>query len=72
MKRIAIPMITLMAGGILAAQITPQAAQNIQSQARTSAKSAESSPASPSPAKKFDAGCCEACPFHQDFDHGGE
>ncbi len=51
MKRIAIPMITLMAGGILAAQITPQAAQNIQSQARTSAKSAVSSPASPSPAK---------------------
>ena len=40
MKRIAIPMITLMAGGILAAQITPQAAQSIQSQAKTAAKSA--------------------------------
>jgi hypothetical protein len=51
MKRIAIPMITLMAGGILAAQITPQAAQSIQSQARTAAQSAQSSPVSPSPAK---------------------
>jgi Tfp pilus assembly protein PilP len=50
MKRIAIPMITLMAGGILAAQITPQAAQSIQSQARTGAKSAPS-PISASPAK---------------------
>ncbi len=40
MKRIAIPMITLMAGGILVAQITPQAAQSVQSQARTAAKSA--------------------------------
>jgi hypothetical protein len=51
MKRIAIPMITLMAGGILVAQITPQAAQTVQSQARTAAKSAQSSPASSSPAK---------------------
>ena len=51
MKRIAIPMITLMAGGLLVAQITPQAAQNIQSQARTAAKSAQSSPASASAAK---------------------
>jgi hypothetical protein len=51
MKRIAIPMITLMAGGLLAAQITPQAAQSIQSQAKTAAKSAQSSPASLSPAK---------------------
>jgi len=51
MKRIAIPMITLMAGGLLVAQVTPQAAQSIQSQAKTAAKSAQSSPVSPSPAK---------------------
>jgi len=51
MKRIAIPMIALMAGGILAAQITPQAAQSVQSQARTAAKSAQSTPASASAAK---------------------
>lgn len=44
-------MITLMAGGILAAQITPQAAQSVQSQARTAAKSAQSSSVAPSPAK---------------------
>lgn len=51
MRRIAIPIITLMAGGILAAQITPQAAQTIQSQARTAGKSAQSSPVAPSPVK---------------------
>jgi hypothetical protein len=51
MKRIAIPMITLMAGGILVAQTTSQAAQSIQSQAKVAAKSAQSSPVSPSPAK---------------------
>ncbi len=41
MKRIAISMITLMAGGILSAQITPQGAQAIQSQARSAGQSAQ-------------------------------
>lgn len=50
MKRIAISMITLMAGGILSAQITPQAAQAIQSQARSAGQSAQAA-ASPSTAK---------------------
>ena len=72
MKRIAIPMITLMAGGILAAQITPQAAQNIQSQARTSAKSAVSSPASPSPAKSSTPAAVKPVPSTKTSTTGGE
>ena len=55
MKRIAIPMITLMAGGLLAAQVTPQAAQSIQSQAKTAAKSAQSSPVHPASGQTVDA-----------------
>jgi hypothetical protein len=53
MKRIAISMITLMAGGILSAQITPQAAQAIQSQARSTGQSAKAaSPASSNSAQR--------------------
>jgi len=62
MKRIAIPMITLMAGGILVAQITPQAAQTVQSQARTATKSAQSSPASSSPANSSTAAAVKPVP----------
>src|SRR5579883_528783 len=41
MKRIAISIVTLFAGGILSAQISPQGAQKIQSQARSATQPAQ-------------------------------
>jgi hypothetical protein len=61
MKRIAISMITLMAGGVLSAQITPQAAQAIQTQARSAGQPAQAA-ASPSAAKHPEPVVTKAAP----------
>jgi hypothetical protein len=45
MKRIAISMFTLMVGSVLSAQITPQAAQAIQSQAHSAVQTSNPAPA---------------------------